>query len=718
MLGFSPLKSGKPAFQRAAPSLSMNVTRLFPSWWAAMICGLVLAVLPAFAAVVPHPLFSDDMLLQRDMPVAVYGKADEGERVNVAIAGREASAVARGGTWRVTLQPLKAGGPFTLTIQGTNTVTFCNVLVGDVWLCTGQSNMAGSLESYINFGNGLFREFKNVPGDYHNPRLRFFRCLPAGFDQPRPEPVADPAFGPKWRECDPESARQFSATGYFFGKALQPAVNVPVGLIYATLGGTAAESWMSPATLRGTADAKSYLEAYEQAVANYPQALAEHQKRVAAWEAKRKAGVRGEELGKRPDEPMGPNHIKRPSALYHGVICPLQGFAIKGAIWYQGESNSSRAREYRSVFPALIRNWREDWKQGDFPFLFVQLAAYHPMAPEPTDPAWAHLREAQWHTWKTVPNTGMAVAIDGGLEDNIHPPYKEMVGNRLAAAARAVAYGEKIPPSGPVLKSSRVAGDRMILTFDHAGSGLEARDLTLNAYGKTPYVLSARELKGFALCGEDRKFCWASATISGPDTIELRSDAVKRPVAARYGWADFPLCNLFNRDGLPAVPFRTDDFEQGYEDKAAGVAVGKKITSSNPNPNSAKSGSWAGLTDGSLMDDPRFVYSTDSRMAFPKEVVIDLERAHAIDAVCVHNSAMGGTKTVEILISPDGTAYEPIGKTQFENYTAAAYRATLPNPRSGRFVKVVFRDVHEIAFQHKPNGLVFLREVEVFGKTL
>lgn len=676
----------------------------------------LLATGAASADVIPHPLFTDNMVLQRGAPVAIYGKAPDGETVAVSIAGQEASTVAKDGHWRVVLEPLKAGGPHSLTIRGANTVTFQNVLVGDIWLCTGQSNMAGSLESYINYGGGMFREFKDVPGGYRNSQIRLFKCANVGFDEPQPEPTTDAAFGPKWRECDPDASRLFSATGYFFGRALQPAVGVPIGLIYATLGGTPAESWMSPKTLRETPGAKPHLDAYGQAVANFPQALEEQKKRLAAWEEKRRAGARGEELGKRPDEPMGPSHVKRPSALYHGVICPLRGFAIKGAIWYQGEGNSGRAKEYRTVFPALIRNWREDWKQGDFPFLFVQLAAYRQATTEPADPAWAHLREAQLLTWKSVPKTGMAVAIDGGLEDNIHPPYKELVGARLAAAARAVAYGENVPHSGPLFRSMRVEGDRAILAFDHAGSGLEAKEITLNGYGKTPYHLPAGEPKGFSLCGEDKKFHWAKATITGKDTIELRCDAVRTPVAARYAWADFPLCNLFNKEGFAAVPFRTDDFEQGFAEKVAGVAIGKKFTSSHPNPNSAKSGSWSGLTDGSIADDGRATYSTDARMAFPKDVVIDLERPHAIDAVRVHNSANGGTKTVEVLISADGGAWESIGKTLFANYTAAIYEAKPQAPKAARHVKIIFHDVHDLSFTRKPNGFVFLREVEVLGQ--
>lgn len=694
----------------------MNPSHLPSMPWPSALAAWLIASSMAAADVTPHPLFTDNMVLQRDIPLAIYGKASEGEKVSVSVAGQQASAIAKNGEWRVTLKPLKAGGPHDVTIKGTNVITLRNVLVGDVWLCTGQSNMAGSLSGYIGYGGGMFREFKNVPGDYHNPKIRLFRCQPAGFDEPRPEPTIDPAFGPNWRECDPEAAKLFSATGYFFGRALQPAIGIPIGLIYATLGGTPAEAWMSPKALRETPGAKPFLDGYAQAVANYPTAFEEYQKRLAAWEAKRKEGARGDALGKRPEPPMGPEHIKRPSALYHGVICPLHRFAIKGAIWYQGEGNSGRAKEYRTVFPALIRNWRQDWNQGDFPFLFVQLAAYRVAATEPTDPAWAHLREAQLLTWKSVPNTGMAVAIDGGLEDNIHPPYKELVGDRLAAAARAVAYGQDIVHSGPLFKSMRIEGDTATLTFDHAGSGLEAREITLNAYGKTPYRLPAHEVKGFALCGEDRKFHWARASITGKDTIALRCDAVKTPVAARYAWADFPLCNLYNKEGFAAVPFRTDDFEQGYQEKVAGVAIGKRHISSHPNPNTKKNGGWGGLTDGSIADTGTTAYSTDARMDFPKDVVIDLEGPHAISTVRIHNSANGGTRTVEVLLSPDGDAYAPIGKHVFENYAAATFDAKPAAPQTARYVKVVFHDVHEISFQKKPNGFCFLREVEVLGQ--
>ena len=275
------------------------------------------------------------------------------------------------------------------------------------------------------------------------------------------------------------------------------------------------------------------LDAYPTAVKNYQDALAVYEKHKA------EAASKGQEF-----KAGAPWPAWRPSELYNGMIAPLMPYAIKGAIWYQGESNAGRAEQYRTLFPDMIRNWRRDWGQNDFPFIAVQIAPWKAIVEQPQESDWAELREAQWLATKSLPHVGMAVITDVGDPKNIHPTKKQPVGERLALAARAMAYGEKLEYSGPLYRDMETKGGKIILRFDHTGKGLEARE---------------GELKGFAICGEDRKFVWAKAEIVG-DTVVVSSPEIAQPVAVRYGWADCPVVNLWNKNGLPASPFRTDDF--------------------------------------------------------------------------------------------------------------------------------------------------------------
>jgi sialate O-acetylesterase len=304
-------------------------------------------------------------------------------------------------------------------------------------------------------------------------------------------PVDD--YNGKWLEANASTIGGFSAVGYYFGRDLQKALDVPVGIIHTSWGGTASEEWTSMKVL---------------------DAHPEHK-------------------GKHP----------RQAKLYNGMIAPLIPYAIKGAIWYQGESNAGRAELYRSGFPLMIRNWRDDWKQGDFPFLFVQLAPFAPNGEQP-DPAWARLRDAQLETTRKVKNTAMAVITDVGDKTDIHPKKKEPVGHRLALAAEAIAYGKKVEYSGPEFDKMAVDGNKAVLTFKHLGGGLEAKDGALT---------------GFTVAGEDKEFHPAEAEIKG-DTVVVSSKDVDKPVAVRYGWANYPAVNLWNKAGLPASPFRTDDW--------------------------------------------------------------------------------------------------------------------------------------------------------------
>ncbi|MBM3858826.1 MAG: sialate O-acetylesterase [Verrucomicrobia bacterium] len=663
-----------------------------------IVVVLMMACLPArLNAAKLHGLFTDNMVLQRDRPVAVYGTGDDGEKVTVELNGRKATATVANGQWKVALPAMKAGGPHTMKI---NAVTLKNILVGDVWLCTGQSNMAGVLKSYKGDGYKEYQHlYTGIPKA--NPKIRLFKLKQDGADTPQRDVVTDESFGAVWRLCDEESAMEFSATGYLFGSKLQPEIGVPVGLIYATLGGTPAESWMSADTLRSRPEFKDILDGYETAKANYPKAYEQFQKNLAEWKTK-KPSERGK--ARAPQPPMGPQHPKRPSGLFNFMIAPLQQFVVKGAIWYQGEGNSSRAVQYRTLFPALITSWRQQWGLGDFPFLFVQLAAYHKYNPETEDTGWAWLREAQTMTL-SLPNTGMAVAIDVGHQTNIHPPDKPTVGARLAASALKVAYGRDIVAAGPMFKRMTIKGGQAALEFDNVGGGLITKAVETDGHS-----VPASPLKGFSICGADKKFYWANAVIQGKQVI-VSSPKVAAPVAVRYAWADFPLCNLYNKEGFPAVPFRTDKFEMNDAGKVTGIGVGKPSVCNQPITN----GLYGGLTDGDLGDTSKTAWATSGAMKFPKHVTVDLKGKYNVTDIRVHNSGLGGTKTVEVQVSQDGKEFKTLGKTEFKNYTKDVFELTSLTARGVTHVRLFFPDVHEISFQRKANGFIFLRELEIQG---
>jgi sialate O-acetylesterase len=320
---------------------------------------------------------------------------------------------------------------------------------------------------------------------------------------------------------------------------------VPIGLIHTSWGGTPSEAWTRREILEKEPDAAPILERHDEAVAKYPEAKKEYEQKVEEWKkTAEQAKSENKPAPQRPWPPLGPGHSHSPSGLYNAMLAPLIPYGIKGAIWYQGETNAGRAYQYRKLFPAMIKNWRNDWGQGDFPFLFVQLANYMAVKPEPVESYWAELREAQLMTLD-LPNTGMAVIIDIGEADDIHPRNKQDVGKRLALWSLAKSYGKELVYSGPIFKSMTIKNGKAILNFDHVGGGLIARP--------------NEPLKGFAIAGADRKFVWADAKIEG-NQIVVSSDKVINPVAVRYAWADNPVCNLYNKEGLPASPFRTDDW--------------------------------------------------------------------------------------------------------------------------------------------------------------
>ena len=479
----------------------------------------------ARADVQPNPLFSDNTVLQRGKRVPVWGKALEGERVQVEFAGQKVGTVAKDGRWMLWLEPLKASStPQIMTISGQNTVTVNNVLVGEVWVCGGQSNMSWTLQRAANGAEAV--------AGAADPQIRLLMIPQLAMDEPQTEAKV------QWKECTSETAKRFSAIGYFFGRDLRKVLNVPVGLISSNWGGTPAEAWTDHKTLETTPGLKMLLDRQAKAEAEFDQVKldAENAKIKEQYEADvAKALAEGKPKPGGPRLKLAPklNH-RRPCALYNGMIAPLQPYAIEGVIWYQGENNNGEARLYQTLFPAMIGDWCATWGQGAFPFLFVQIAPHKAMTPE--------LREAQLVTWQKTPNTAMTVITDLGTPEDIHPTQKEPVAGRLALAARALAYGETIEYSGPVFDGMKVEQDKAVLGFKHVGTGLVAKD---------------GDLKGFTIAGADQNFVVARAEIKG-DAVVVSSGQVKAPVAVRYGWANVPEVNLFNKEGLPAAPFRTD----------------------------------------------------------------------------------------------------------------------------------------------------------------
>ncbi len=464
-------------------------------------------------------IFADHMVIQRNEPVHVWGFADAQETVTVTFRGAQQTSAADDlGRWSVELPRGDAGGPFAITVRGSNTVTLSDVLVGDVWIASGQSNMGFAVKE----GKNAEQELAAA----NLPQLRLMNVDQrfAGY------PQDDVAVAMPWSASTAETVKDFSAVAFFFGRELVQREHVPIGIVESAWGGTPAEAWTSMRALSGDASLMPVFGAWAAMQAQEPDA-------VITQEKERRA------LEKQPDTDENlrlPWHpvfgAWAPGALFNGMIAPLTRFPIRGVIWYQGESDTDALRYavYGRLFRALIQDWRESWGEGNFPFLYVQIANYR------TGPGdhWPEIREAQREALDLV-NTAMAVTIDIGDPENIHPVDKQDVGARLALAARAMGYGEPVEYSGPLFRSMSREGTQLRLMFDHAG-GLVAR---------------GGPLQGFEIASEDGHFMPATAKIEGA-TVVLSSPAVRMPVEARYGWADNPMCNLYNRIGLPASPFR------------------------------------------------------------------------------------------------------------------------------------------------------------------
>ena len=487
-------------------------------------------------------LLSDGLVLQQGMKVNIWGTADPGERVTVTLGDQRASTITESaGQWIVKLGPLNAGGPFTMTIAGKNTLTLHDVLVGEVWVCSGQSNMEMPVGTNAQGWSGNVNNYQDEMARADYPTLRLFTVEKAVAGKPQRDVKG------YWVAARPQTVGEFSAVGYFFGRELLKVLHVPIGMIHSSWGGTPAESWTSRPTLESDPEFQSILDAGTKLLSPYPKTFQDFQQQFAEWlEASGHAESEGAPIPAAPTVPGDPRRDPwRPAGLFNAMLMPLTPYAIRGAIWYQGESNADRPAQYRKLFPAMIRDWRRAWEEGDFPFLFVQLANW---GIDQRHSNWPKLREAQLKTL-SLPKTGMAVTIDIGDGSDIHPKNKQEVGYRLALAAQAIAYGRDVMYSGPIYESMAVEGEKIRLRFNYVYAGLVSKNWP------------APTLSGFEIAGEDRKFVGAEAKIEG-ETVVVRSENVPHPVAVRYAWGMNPWCNLYNRAGLPASPFRTDDWEE------------------------------------------------------------------------------------------------------------------------------------------------------------
>ncbi len=495
------------------------------------------------AEVKPAGIFGNYMVLQQQRPVPLWGDADENESVTVKIARQEKTVKTdSSGKWMVYLDALEAGGPFEMTIAGNkNTVTFKDIYVGEVWLCSGQSNMDMTVAKEDRYWCGVNNEAQEVAAAEY-PMIRVFDV---NFD-PKDEPQQD--VSGEWEVCSPETVGHFSAVAYFFARQIHGRLNVPVGLLTTAYGGSTAEAWTSRPTLQANEQLKFLLDDYAKKCEDYDSGNAQKQyeEKLAQWEElAEKVEAEGKEAPKKPARPLNPHTDKHsPCVLYNGMVAPLIGYAIRGAIWYQGESNGLTKEIYDVIMETLIKDWRRAWGQGDFPFLYVQLANYKKRAEKIASGGdFTIIREKQFKNL-SVPNTTMAVIIDIGEANDIHPKNKQDVGLRLSLAARALVYGEDIVYSGPLYDYMLIGGNTIRLHFKHIGGGLVAKG------GK---------LEGFAIAGADREFVPADAKIAG-DTIVVSSENIDKPIAVRYAWDENPVVSLYNKEGLPASPFRTDDF--------------------------------------------------------------------------------------------------------------------------------------------------------------
>ena len=527
---------------------------------------LALLPMPLMAVELPS-LFSDHAVLQSGDDTPVWGKGRDGEQITVSIAGVSATATAADGKWMVHLTGLAAAeAGQDLTVKGDTTLTVRDVLIGDVWLCSGQSNMAFAVQRSH---TGAAEIPKATDGG-----IRLFQVPGV------PSRVPLSAMQASWKVCSPETVPGFSAVGYYFGRELRGLRKCPIGLIGSYWGGTPAQAWTSRDALGAAPAFANYVNALDKLDKNGDATRADLAKKIEAYEAELKQVREANAVAKQdwdkqaaaaktagtpapaaftakpePKKPTDPNLSPSTAAnLFNGMIAPLIPYAITGAIWYQGEANQGAAVEYATLFPRMITDWRTRWGRGDFPFLFVHLSSWQGAQKDPVEPGGIPSVRQTQQAALALPKTGMASALDVNAGPDIHPADKLDVAKRLAQVARKVAYGEDVPCDSPRFKELQIDGASVKLTFEH-GEGLHvAVPPWLGEKATRP---SESEPASFALCGADGQWKWAKAKVDG-QTIMLTSDEVQVPVAAAFAWAPNPQINVYNAQNLPLLPFVSD----------------------------------------------------------------------------------------------------------------------------------------------------------------
>jgi sialate O-acetylesterase len=514
-----------------------------------LLSASVASAIPALADVRLPRIFTDDMMLQRDQPVRVWGWADAGEEVSVGLAGNNAATKAdANGGWNVELPALKEGENLELTVTGQTSLTLKNIIVGDIWVCSGQSNMEMTLGGCL----GADEDIKAAD----LPKIRRIRVEKLQSGQPEPDaPTPN-----RWQICSPQTVGGFTAVGFYFAREIEAKTGVPIGIIDTNWGGTRIEPWTAPEGIALVPELKEVSEALDAETKAYREQLPKELDKVENWLALARAALANETaVPSGPQTPMPP--VRGWSGMYNAMIHPLVRLPIKGALWYQGESNGEEGETYFQKMRALVGGWRAQWGQGDFPFYWVQLASFQDPIEDPAGGnGWAKLREAQTKAL-SLPNTGMAVILDTvpfEQRGDIHPKNKFDVGYRLARWSLGRDYGQNEQAiSGPLFQSLKIEGEKARLEFEHVGTGL----MVGKKEGRNPAVEDNEgRLQRFAVAGADMKWFRADAVID-KNSVVVSSPEVKEPVAVRYAYEMNPVgANLYNRDGLPAGPFRTDNW--------------------------------------------------------------------------------------------------------------------------------------------------------------
>ena len=627
-------------------------------------------------------VFSDNMVIQRQMSVPVWGRANANATVNVKFNGQSKDTTADAkGKWMLKLDPMEASAApqeMEISAAGDN-LKLKNILIGEVWLCSGQSNM----EWPVNRTNNGTQEI--AAAKY--PLIRIINAPHVASGIPQS------SIQGSWSVCSPDTIGGFSAVGYFFGRELLKRLEIPVGLIGSNWGGTRIEPWTPAVGFDKVPGLKGIKDQITAADRKFYKEAGERLDEIAAWVAEAKsAKAAGKPLPEIGDAlpAHGFNQQSQPTTLYNGMIAPFIPFAIRGAIWYQGESNLADGIAYADKKEALVKGWREVWNQGDFPFYFCQIAPYHYGSNDPE--CVPKLWEGQHKALKNIPNTGMAATVDVGNIKDIHPTNNPDVGLRLALIALANTYNVKdLEWQNPTVNDIKTDGDSMIVTFNHVGGGLKSKD--------------GKDIREFQIAGKDGVFAAAKAEIKDGSVI-LSSDKVKNPLSVKYAWHKVCEPNLVNNAGLPVLPFKK------VFDPFAGrknVAQGKPYVSSDKNP-------WGwdiGLTDGSFGRAAGTCYATKNSNSFPKNVVIDLKDSSPIKDIVVGVPPFGSTKTVNVSLSGDGKEFTPAGTLEFTQEKEERKTINLPSPVNARFIKLEFPDNHKKQVGYDAN-FIFISEVMAF----